>query len=131
MTEAISLAKQLNDMHGLAQALFFAACLAHFMRHPGLIERLTADFTELSTRQSFVFFLPGGEVLRGWASSASGDVAEAVARINHGIKNWVASGATLWLPYYLALKAEVLYLADRNSEAFEAIREAEAAGERS
>jgi hypothetical protein len=131
MTEAVSLAKQLNDMPGLAQALFFAACLAHFMRHPGQVDRLTADFTELSTRQSFVFFLPGGEVLRGWATSACGDVAEAIAWINQGIKNWVASGATLWVPYYLALKAEVLYLADRNSEALEAIREAEAAGERS
>ena len=31
----------------------------------------------------------------------------------------------LGLPYYLALKAEALYLADRTSEALEAIKEAE------
>ena len=34
------------------------------------------------------------------------------------------------VPYYLALKAEALHLADRTSEALEAIREAEALAER-
>ena len=34
------------------------------------------------------------------------------------------------MPYYLALKAEALHLADRTSEALEAIREAEALAER-
>ncbi len=37
----------------------------------------------------------------------------------------------LVVPYYLALKAEALHLADRTSEALEAIREAEALAERS
>ena len=37
----------------------------------------------------------------------------------------------LAVPYYLALKAEALYLADRTSEALEAISEAEAVIERS
>jgi hypothetical protein len=35
------------------------------------------------------------------------------------------------MPYYLALKAEALHLADRTSEALEAIREAEKVVERS
>ena len=35
------------------------------------------------------------------------------------------------MPYYLALKAEALHLADRTSEALEAINEAEAVVERS
>ena len=131
MTEGICLAKELNDMHGLSQALFFAGLLAHFVRRPAEVERLASDFTELSTRQSFAFFLPGGEVLRGWARSACGDGAAAIGWIEHGIKNWVVSGATLVVPYYLALKAEVLHLADRSSEALETIREAEALLERS
>ena len=37
----------------------------------------------------------------------------------------------LSMPYYLALKAEALHLADRTSEALEAIKEAEALVERS
>jgi predicted ATPase len=45
--------------------------------------------------------------------------------------DWRATGAMLQVPYYLALKAEALHLADRTSEALEAIREAETLIERS
>jgi hypothetical protein len=131
MGEAISLAKELNDMYGLGQALFFAGLLAHFARHPGEVERLASDLIELSTRQSFAFFLAAGEVLRGWARSASGNTAEGIPWIRHGIEDWVLSGARLFVPYYLTLKAEALYLADRSSEALEAMSEAEALVERS
>jgi hypothetical protein len=34
MAEAISLAKELNDMHGLASALSWAANLGYVERHP-------------------------------------------------------------------------------------------------
>ena len=70
-------------------------------------------------------------MLRGWARSASGDTAEGIAWIEDGIEDWRATGATMFVPYYLALKAEALYLADRTSEALEAIKEAEALAERS
>jgi hypothetical protein len=124
--EAISLAKELNDMYGLAQALLFAGLLAQFARHPGEAERLASELTELSTHQNFAFFLAGGEVLRGWARSACGETNEGIRRIERGIADWVATGATLVVPYYLALKAEGLHFADRSSEALEAITEAEA-----
>jgi predicted ATPase len=131
IAEAISLAKELNDAYGLAQALFFAGLLAHFAREPGEVERLASDLTYLSTRQSFAFFVAGGDVLRGWARSACGQTAEGIALIEHGIADWVATGAKLVIPYYLALKAEALHHANRTSEALEAISEAEALAERS
>jgi predicted ATPase len=40
--------------------------------------------------------------------------------------DWRATGSKICVPYWLALKAEALHLADRASEALEAIREAEA-----
>lgn len=40
-------------------------------------------------------------------------------------------GVALGLPYFLKLKAEALYLADRTSEALEAIKEAEKVAESS
>jgi adenylate cyclase len=131
MADAISLAKDLNDMNALAVALNFAAYLAHYERNSAEVERLASDLIELSTRQSFAFFLAGGTVLRGWARSASGDTAEGLAWIEDGIDNWRRTGAMLVVPYYLALKAEALYLAHRASEALEAISEAEALVERS
>ena len=131
IAEGISVAKELNDMHGLTQALFFTGLIAHFLRHPAEVKRLASDFAELSTRQGFSVFLAGGEVLRGWACSACGDTAEGIAFIERGIEDWVVSGATVLVPYYLAVKAEALHLAKRSSEALEAINEAVSLAERS
>jgi predicted ATPase len=94
------------------------------------VERLASDLIALSTRQSFAFFLAGGEVLRGWARSASDDTREGISWIEDGMAGfWGAAGIAL--PFLLALKAEALYFADRVSEALEAINEAEALVERS
>ena len=57
MAEAISLAKELNDMQALAVALWLAAVLGHFERNPAEVERLASDLIELSTRQNFAFWL--------------------------------------------------------------------------
>jgi adenylate cyclase len=131
MAEAIALAKELNDMAALGLALYWAGLLAHFEGNPAEVERLASDLIELSTRQSFASWLPGGVVLRGWARSASGNTAEGVSWIQDGIKDYQATGAALRLPYFLSLKAEALHLADRPVEALEAIKEAEVIAERS
>jgi predicted ATPase len=131
MAEAISLAKELNDMHALAQALFWAVILGHLEGNPAEVARLASDLIELSTRQNFAFWLPGGKIFRGWARSASGSTAEGIAWIEDGIRDYRVTGAMLRMPYFLALKAEALYFADRVSEALEAITEAEEAVERS
>ena len=75
MAEAISLARELNDMHGLALALYYSAVLGYFESNPTEVERWASDLIELSMRQNFPDRLSGGEVLRGWARCASGEDA--------------------------------------------------------
>jgi hypothetical protein len=53
--EAISRAKELNDMHALAVALFWATVLGHYEGTPNEAERCASDLIELSTRQNFPF----------------------------------------------------------------------------
>jgi tetratricopeptide (TPR) repeat protein len=131
MAEAIALAKELNDMHALAVALWHAGVLGYFERNPAKVERLASDVIELSTRHQFAAWLATGKVLRGWAHSASGNTAEGLSWVEDGIVNWRATGSKICVPFWLALKAEALHLADRTSEALEAIREAQALAERS
>jgi tetratricopeptide (TPR) repeat protein len=131
IAQATSLAKELNDTHALAVALLWAAIVGHLERNPARVARLASDLIELSTRQNFAFWLPGGEILRGWARSASTETGEGIAWIEDGIRDYRATGAMVRMPYFLALKAEALYLAQRASEALEAITEAEGAVERS
>jgi predicted ATPase len=130
MAEAIAVARKLNDMHGVAEALYFAACLSHYLRNPGEVERLASEVIELSIRQNFPLYLTRGTILRGWARSVSGETVQGISWIEEGMQDWRAMGSILCLPFFLALKAEALYLADRIPEALEAINEAETLAER-
>jgi len=101
MAEAMSLAKELNDMHALALALLFrAVILGHLEGNPAKMARLASDLIELSTRQNFAFWLPAGEILRGWARSACGDTAEGLAWIEDGLRDYRATGSMLRMPYF-------------------------------
>jgi tetratricopeptide (TPR) repeat protein len=130
MDEAISLAKELNDTHALAIALFWSAILRHIERNPAEVERLASDLIELSTRQNFVEQLAVGAIFRGWARSACGNTDEGIRWIEDGIGTALRVGWVLCVPYFLALKAEALYLADRTCEALQAIEEAEAVAQK-
>jgi tetratricopeptide (TPR) repeat protein len=128
--EAISLAKEVKDVHALAEALAWAAGIAAIERNPALVDRLASELIELSMRHDFLRWRAIGTVCRGWARSASGNTAEGIPFIEQGIREYRATGAVLNLSY-LRLKAEGLYLAHRISEALEAINEAEQIVERS
>jgi tetratricopeptide (TPR) repeat protein len=130
MDEAVSIAKEMNDTFALALALNWAENLANLERNHAEADRLASDLLELSTHHNFVHWLALGTIYRGWARSASGDTAEGIPWIEHGIKDYRANGSMLGLPGLLARKAEALHLADRTSEALEAINEAEALAER-
>ena len=125
MAKAISLAKELNNMQALTHALWHAGWLAYYERNPAEVERLASDLFELSTRQKFAPFLRRAAVLRGWARSTSGEIAEGLSRIEDGIEDWRATGSILDMPFLTALRAEALYLADRTSDALKAIAEVE------
>jgi hypothetical protein len=92
---------------------------------------LASELIELSTRYNLVIFLHVGTILRGWARSAVGDTVEGISWIEQGIEDYRASGTIIGLTYFLAAKAEALYLADRTSEALKTLMEAEAIVERS
>jgi predicted ATPase len=130
IAEAISLAKELSDMHGLASALGWAANFGYVERHPAEVDRFASELIELSTRHHLSYWLAQGATYRGWARSACGDTAEGIPRIEQGIRDLRATGAVLGLPHNLTLKAEALYLADRASEALEVINEADVLAER-
>jgi serine/threonine protein kinase len=131
ITEAVSLAKKLNDMVGLAAALHFSAYIAHYNRNTAEVEHFALALIDLSTRRNFSYWLATGTIFRGWARSVCGDTAQGISWMEEGIEDFRATGVTLAVPYWLALKAEALYLAQRTPEALEAISEAEAIAERS
>jgi serine/threonine protein kinase/predicted ATPase len=130
MEEAISLAKELKDMGALANAIFNSGVLAHFERDVSQADRSTSDVIELSTRHNLPFWLTIGSILCGWVRSVSGETVEGISWIEQGIKDYRAPGSTLGLPFFLSLKAEALFTANRTSEALKALEEAEAVAQK-
>jgi len=131
MREALSLGKTLNDAHALAMTLILSGSLLHLENDPTGVERCAADLIEISTRHHFASWLATGEILHGWVRSVSGHAGAGVLQIEQGISDWRATGSTFCVPFWLAFKAEALYLANRISEALEAIKEAKELVERS
>jgi predicted ATPase len=86
---------------------------------------------QLSTRHNFAHWLAVGTIFRGWARSSLGDGAQGISLIEHAMEDLRANGAIMGSTCSLALKAEALHLADRTSEALDAIWEAQALSERS
>ena len=130
MAEAISLAEDLNDVHGLAVAKWHAGMLACLDQNHAEVARLATELIELCTRRNFALWLTGGAVFRGWAQDALGNTAQALVWIEDGLSDLRAIGANLFLPLYLGLKADVLHAANRDSDALKTISEAEALVER-
>jgi hypothetical protein len=93
--EAISLARELNDMHGLAAALDIAASLACDERNLMKVELYSSELIELSTRCHFALWMAAGVIYRGWALSAAGKSAEGILSIEQGITDLRATGAAL------------------------------------
>jgi tetratricopeptide (TPR) repeat protein len=125
IAEAISLARELEDQHALAQALWFAGFVGQFEQNPAKVERAASELIEISTRQSFAAWLSRGAVLHGWALSASGTPVEGLSWVEEGLQDYRATTSVLDMPYLLALKAESLHFAGHPSAALETISEAE------
>ncbi|MBV8278615.1 MAG: hypothetical protein JO170_25610 [Verrucomicrobia bacterium] len=128
--KAISLARVLNDMHGLAVALDIAASLACDERNLVKVQLYSSEIIELSTHHRFAVLMAIGAIYRGWALSAGGKSSEGILSIEGGLRDLRATGELEPAGFYLALRAEALYLAARTDEALEAVKEAELLAER-
>ena len=105
--EAISLARELNDMHGLALALDIAASVACNQRNLTKAELYSSELIQLSTRHHFALWMAAGVIYRGWALSAAGKSAEGTLSIEQGIRDLRATGELNPAGDFLALKAKL------------------------
>src|SRR5215510_5066583 len=76
--EAVALARELSEPHGLAHALFFAAML-HQLRGEEAVAREHAEGAiALSTEHRLVMYLAMATVIRGWAVAGRGSAEDTI-----------------------------------------------------
>jgi predicted ATPase len=67
---------------------------------------MTEELVHLAREQDFPYWLAMATILRGWALFAAGEIERGIAEMAHGLTAFRATGAQLWMPYFLGLLAD-------------------------
>jgi TOMM system kinase/cyclase fusion protein len=122
--ESLTLAQEQAHLVSLAGALHFAAVVHQFRREGQAAQERAEAAIALSSEQGFQFFWAMGTIDRGWALAEQGQSAEGIAQIRQGLAAYRATGAGLWLPYFLALLAEAYEKMGQMEEGLNVVAEA-------
>jgi predicted ATPase len=68
----------------------------------GLAKEQLDEVCALADEKSAMFWKVGGMLLLGCVSALNGKAADAVQTIGSGLQAWRSTGASLWMPVYLA-----------------------------
>jgi predicted ATPase len=68
----------------------------------GLAKEQLDEVCALADEKSAMFWKVGGMLLLGCVSALNGKAADAVQTIGSGLQAWRSTGASLWMPIYLA-----------------------------
>jgi len=132
--DAVAIARQLSEPHGLAHALVFAAVHHQLRREPPLAQQCADEAIVLAGEHGLALYSAAARIVRGWALIGRGDDEAAVEQIQQGLAAWQSTGAALMRPHSLTLLAEAYAAANRHEQALlvldEALTCAEATGER-
>ena len=132
--EALSLAQELSEPHGIAHSLFFAAIFHQLRREAPKSQQYAEATIAVAAEHGLVMYQALATMTRGWALAEQGHAEKAVEQIQQGLAAHLATGANL-RSQFLALLAEALNKAGRTEEGLrileEALEAAHHSGERS
>jgi predicted ATPase len=103
---ALTLAEEVAHPLSLANTLVFAASVHQCRREVLAVHAQAAAALTLATAQGFAQRVAWSTVLHGWALAMQGQGEAGLAAMRQGLAAELATGATLWQPYFLGLLAE-------------------------
>ncbi|HJY30357.1 MAG TPA: AAA family ATPase [Pyrinomonadaceae bacterium] len=124
MTDALNLARELSEPHGLAHTSYFAAMVHHLRRESRLAQQHADATIAVSTEHGVSIYRAFGTIARGAALVQQGSLDEGIEQIRHGLAVHETTEAKLARPHFLALLTDALA---RTQQIDEALRLAEEA----
>jgi predicted ATPase len=121
---ALALAQELDHPFSLTVALVMTAIVQQFRRDLQETHAQAETALTLATEQGFPFLIAADAILRGWALAAQGQVAEGIPQMHQGLAAYLATGAEMLRPYWLALLAEAYGKAGQAEEGLHALAQA-------
>src|SRR5262249_1611548 len=123
--EALILARELSEPHGLAHALFFAAILHQLRRESRMRQEYAEAALSVSNEPGLVLYQAMATLMRAWALIDQEVKEDAIEQMRQGLAAHRATGAEVLCPHFLVLLAEALEKADQLEDALRVVEEAQ------
>jgi class 3 adenylate cyclase/predicted ATPase/ABC-type transport system involved in cytochrome c biogenesis ATPase subunit len=121
---AVTLARQLGHPFSLAQALIYSLFIHQCRGEPQVIKKLVDEVKTLALEHGFPFWQAEAGIMAGWATAAQGRSREGIVQLRNGVTDFLATGARMDKPRWLALLAEAYGINNQPDEGLEAVNEA-------
>jgi predicted ATPase len=121
---AIAAARRLAHPPSLAASLTLGNILLSLVGDNGALDERASQLVAVATEQGFPFRRAMGTICRGWVKVKNGDVAEGMLLLRSGSAAYRATGAEVWVPYYVALSAGAYEIAGQIEESLTLLNEA-------
>ncbi|HEY1364187.1 MAG TPA: AAA family ATPase, partial [Xanthobacteraceae bacterium] len=122
--KALALARHLAHPFSLVQALIYSIYIHHCRGEAQIIPELAEEAKALAVEHGFPFWLAEAGIMSGWAISALGKAKGGIDRLRVGISDFLATGARMDKPRWLALLAETCGTNNQPQEGLKAVSEA-------
>ena len=115
--KAIAEARRLPHPPTLAMSLGMNALLLAIIGDDVGLEQRVEGLVAIAADQGFPFYRATGAIFRGWVKAKNADVTEGLSLLRAGSSAYCATGAAVWMPFYIALLAGVCEIAGQIEEA--------------
>jgi predicted ATPase len=117
-------ARKLGHPVSFAYALDSACTFHQLARDRKEVKRHAAALFSLSQQQDYAFWRAQAEMYRGWAVAEGADAATGMAALRAGIAAHQSTGGEIFIPYHLAMMAELQSTAGDHDGALASLAEA-------
>ncbi|MBW4550634.1 MAG: AAA family ATPase [Aphanocapsa sp. GSE-SYN-MK-11-07L] len=122
--EALNLAQNLSIPITMAQAQGMYGLLCHTRREYRVSEEWIDKTVAYAAAQGFPYWFTFGSILKGWLIAEQSNNGSGIIQFEDSLRDYRASGARIGLPWFLALRAEILAKNGQIEEGLLAIEDA-------
>jgi class 3 adenylate cyclase/predicted ATPase len=121
---AIALARHMGHPFSLVQALVYSTFVHHCLGDLQVVKRQADEAKSLAIEHGFPFWRAEASMMAGWAVAAQEQSSEGLLQLREGLTDFLATGAMMDRPRWLAILAEGYWINKQPREALKVVDEA-------
>lgn len=121
---AVMLARHLGHPFSLVQALVYSTFIHQCRGEVHVIRKLAEEARSLAVEHGFPFWRAEASMMAGWAMAVQDEGKEGLSVLREGMADFLATGARMDRPRWLAILAEAYRINEQPREGLKAVGEA-------